>query len=308
MKNLPTGEDLEDGIDPERDIDIDGDYPDSLFDDRTRDAQLEGLRHRVATLSILVPCLFCGILLIGYLDLRYRVGQIQTTGSKKVQTLSEDIVHKIESLSYQYETLDSSLTKALAAIEQSFTLIKDRLKQNEQTIENLTAASETGEKTLSLLEGNIAGHKDFLDKLEKELGGRLNEDANILTALQNDIMGQRKEIARLVERIEAIQKDARIQETAIRHLLESQVDEETLDHSLGETRASYEEKMLLLDEKIKSIADELLWLGKRVNVIQISVEGHEAETPYPEGAPGTGSKTSGEGLSPHGIQEQEITE
>ena len=308
MKNLPTGEDPEERIAPEKDIDIDGDYPDSLFDDRTGDAQLEGLRHRITMLSILVPCLLCAILLIGYLDLRYRVSHIQTTGSKKVQTLSEDIVHKIESLSYQYETLDSSLTKALAASEQSSTLIKDRLKKNEQSIENLSAASETGEKTLSLLEGNIAGHKDFLDELEKELGGRLNEDANILTALQNDLMEQRKEIADLVERIEAMQKDAQVQETAIRHLLESKVDEETLDHSLGEERTSYEEKMLLLDEKIKSIADELLWLGKRVDVIQISVEGHEAETPNPEGASGTGSKPSAETPSPRGIQEQEITE
>ncbi|MDY6988542.1 MAG: hypothetical protein SWQ30_10840 [Thermodesulfobacteriota bacterium] len=306
MKNLPTGEDPEDGISPERDIDIDGDYPDSLFDDRTGDAQLKGLRHRITMLSILVPCLLCAILLIGYLDLRYRVSRIQTTGSKKVQTLSEDIVHKIESLSYQYETLDSSLTKALAVIEQSSTLIKDRLKKTEQSIENLSAASETGEKTLSLLEGNIAGHKDFLDELEKELGGRLNEDANILTALQNDIMAQRKEIARLMEHIEVIQKESQIQETAIRHLLENKVDGETLDRSLGEERASYEEKMLLLDEKIKSIADELLWLGKRVDVIQLSVEAHEKETPESEEASDAGSDTSAQALSPQGIDEQEI--
>ena len=307
MKNLPTGQDSEDGISPDRDIDIDGDYPDSLFDDRAGDAQLKGLRHRMTMVAILVPCLLCAMLLIGYLDLRYRVSHIQTAGSKKVQILSEDIVHKIESLSYQYETLDASLTKALAAIEQSSTLIRDRLKENEQTIEDLFAASETGQKTLSLLEGNIADHKDFLDKLEKELGGRLNEDANILTVLQNDLMGQRKEMAHLMERIEVIQKDSQIQETAIRHLLENKVDGETLDHSLGEERASYEEKMLLLDEKIKSIADELLWLEKRVDVIQLSVERHKSEMPESEEASGTESNTGAEAQGPQGIEEQEIT-
>ncbi|MDY6950880.1 MAG: hypothetical protein SWE60_05165, partial [Thermodesulfobacteriota bacterium] len=293
---------------PDRDIDIDGDYPDSLFDDRTGDAQLETLRHRIRILSILVPFLLGALLLIGYLDLRYRVSHIQSAGSKKVQTLSEDIVHKIESLSYQYETLDSSATKGLAAVEQSLTLIKDRLKTNEQTIENLTAASETGEKSLSLLKGNMAGHQDFLEKLEKELGGRLNEDANILTALQNDLMGQGKDIARLMERIEAMKKEAQIQETAIRHLLEDKVDKETLDRSLGKERTSYEQKMLLLDEKIKSIADELLWLGKRVDVIQLSVDEHKAKRPASEKAPGAANRTGADTQSPQGIQEQEITQ
>ncbi|MDY6838165.1 MAG: hypothetical protein SWH78_09340 [Thermodesulfobacteriota bacterium] len=308
MKDLPTGEDSEERIAPERDIDIDGDYPDSLFDDRTRDAQLERLRHRMTMLSILVPCVLCALLLIGYLDLRYRVSQIQTTGSKKVESLSEDIVDKIESLSYQYETLDSSVTKALVATEESFTLIRDGLKKNEQDIETLTTASETVGKALSLLEGNMAGHKDSLDKLEKELGGRLNEDGNILTALQNDLMGQTKEMGHLMERIEAMQEEAQIQETAIRHLLENKVDNETLDHSLGEERASYEEEMLLLEEKIKSIGDELLWLGKRIDVIHLGVEGHEAVSPDSEGASGTGTKASAEIPTPRGIREQEITE
>jgi chromosome segregation ATPase len=308
VKNVPTEEGPEDRIAPERDIDIDGDYPDSLFDDRTWGSQLEGLRHRITTLSILIPLLLCAIALIGYLDLRYKISHIQSAGSKKVETLSEDMVHKIESLSYQYETLDASVAKALTGIEQSITSIKDRLKESEQGIAELATASETGKKTFLLLEEKIARNQGFLDGLEKELGGRLNEDANILTAVQNDLMGQSKEIARLAERMEAIQKEAQIQETAIRHLLEDKVDKETLARSLAEERANDEQEMSLLDERLKSLADEVSWLGKRVEVIQLGLEGREADASKVKGASDKGSEASGEASSPLDIHEQEITE
>jgi DNA repair exonuclease SbcCD ATPase subunit len=308
VKKLPDGEDPEDSIAPERDMDIDGDFPDSLFDDATWDSRFESLKRRVTMQSMLISALLAAILLIGYLDLRYRVSQIQATGSKKVQTLSEDIVQKIESLSYQYQTLDASLTKGLAALEKSSTLIKERLAKDQEAIENLSASSEMEKKTSSLLQQGVASHKDALDKLEKQLGGRLDEDANILTALQNDLMGQKKETARLLETMETIENLSQGQESAIKDLLESKADKEALNRSLDEERASYEERLSRLDKEISSIEDHLSRLERDVNMIRTSIEGHEAQSPNPPSGPDASAPNRAAAPAREKIEEQNIGE
>jgi len=307
MNKYPVEEGSEDGISIEGEMEMNEELHPPFYQDEIRNAELHKLNHRVTMLSILIPCLIGAVLLIAYLDLRFRMSQTQTTRSKKVETLSEDIVQKIESLSYQYETLDASLTSGLSALEQSAASIKERLARDEKTIEGLTA-SKTDKKTFAALQKNVTGQQESLGKLAKELRGKLTEDGNILMVLQNDLMGQKKEIADAVELMEEIREKDKEQESSTRHVLDGKVDKETLHHSLKEVRASYEEERILLEEKLKSAEKALLRLEREVNMIKKSIEEPGTEDFLRKGELSEGSTSSTPAPVSDTILEQEIKE
>jgi hypothetical protein len=105
----------------EKDIQIDGQHPDSFYDDELRDSRRDSdihrLSRRVTILFILIPCLLCAILVLAYLDVRERLSQFQTAGSREVQTLSEDVLNKAASLSDQYVKLEKTSAEIHKRVE-----------------------------------------------------------------------------------------------------------------------------------------------------------------------------------------------
>jgi chromosome segregation ATPase len=286
-------------------------HPDSSYENELQDLRqisvVHRLSHRITMVSILIPCLFCAILLFAYLDLRDRITQIQTTGARDVETFSEDIVSKIESLSYQHETLDSSLTGELAAIEKSFALFKQGRKKSEQAIDNLIE-SKTDKKAFSALKKDIAKDNESLEKLSKELNRQLDEVANALAALGNNLQGQEREMAEVYEYIDAIHKESQKQGAVIRHLSASKVDKEAFDHSLKKERAGYLEEMVLLEKKIMTVKEAISWIEKRIDAIETSYGLPESKSPQPQEKPVSETTDSSSLTVPDNILEQEITQ
>ncbi len=292
----------------DRDIQINGEHPDSFYEDEIRDlrrdSDIHRLSRRVTILSILIPCLLCAIFVFAYLDVRKRLSQLQTAGSREVQTLSKDILNKAASLSDQYMKL-----------EKTSAVIQENVKKLEGDTKRLSASqvdkkalgiankkrSEEVAKTFAALQEDVAQQKASLDALAKDLNQRMED---ILTGLRADLKAQKKEMAKAVKVTKDIQNKGQERESAIRHLSEGKVDKEELDNLLEKERV----RMSLLEKKLKSLAQEVLWLEDRLKLTGKMGETLEGDPSQPKEKPAAGATESSPTPRPGKIMEQEISE
>jgi hypothetical protein len=306
VNQFPTDNNGEDDMPLEKDIQIDGQHPDSFYDDELRDSRRDSdihrLSRRVTILFILIPCLLCAILVLAYLDVRERLSQFQTAGSREVQTLSEDVLNKAASLSDQYVKLE----KRSAGIQERVEKIEGDIKKlntskvdkNALDMANKKRSEEVA-KTFAALQKDVAEQKASLDALAKDLNQRLDE---ALTPLRTDLQTQKKEMAKAIQVTKNIQNKGEEQESAIRRLSEGKVDKEALKSLLENDRV----RMALLEKKIKSLVEEVLWLENRLKLTGKMGETLEAPSPKPDEPPVAG--TTGTSPPPEAgkIIEQEI--
>lgn len=292
----------------QKDIQIDGQHPDSFYEDELRDlrrdSDIHRLSRRVTILFVLIPCLLCAIFVFGYLQVRKRLSQLQSAGSREVKTLSEDVLNKAASLSDQYVKLE----KTLAAIQENVNKVEgdtERLNASKVDKKALGIANEkrSGEvaKTFAALQEDVAQQKASFDALVKDLNQRLDDT---LTALRTDLKAQKKEIAKAVQVTKDIQNKDQERESAIRRVSEGKVDKEALDIRLEKERV----RTVLLEKKIKSLTEEVLWLENRLELTGKRSEVREAESPQPQKKPAAGATESSPTPKPGKIIEQEISE
>jgi hypothetical protein len=306
VSQSPTDKNGEDDISLDRDIQINGEYPDSLYEDEMRvlrrDSDIHRLSRRVTILSILIPCLLCTILVLAYLDMRQRLSHFEAMGSRKVQTLSEDVLNKAASLSDEYVKLE----KASAVIQENLKKLEGdtkRLSASKVDKKALGIAnkkrSEEVAKAFAALQEDVAQQKASLDGLVKDLNQRLDDT---LTALRTDLKAQKKEMAKAVQVTKNIQNKDQEQESAIRRLSEGKVDKEALDILLEKERA----RMSLLQKKLKSAMEEILWLEDRLELTGKRSETLQGEIPKPGKPPETTDRSPAPEAGK--IIEQEISE
>ncbi len=322
MNELPQDEDSNNKISLEEDLEMGGEDPRAFYHDEMRDLQrdtdIQKLSHRMTLLFILVPCLLCALLAFAYLDVRGKMSQLQSSGAEEVQALSEDVVGKVESLSQQFEELEKSSAARLSILKDSFISMQEAYKKNQRKIEELggTKADKKdleqaedkrfGEmvKTLSALQGSVADHAGAIETLSEKLKKELNQEANVITAVQSDLREQGEQVAKLVQGVEVLQKKALQLDLNLKLLADGKADKGAWkEFRLGELG-----KAALLEKKIESLAGDLSWLEKKLNVTREKRASEEsAETPSKEETtPATPTGTAWPGSEK--IIEQEIKE
>jgi DNA repair exonuclease SbcCD ATPase subunit len=262
VNQFPTDNNEEDEIPLEEDIQIDGQHPDAFYEDELRhlprDSDIRSLSRRVTILSVLIPCLLCGILVWAYLDLRERLTELQTAGSREVQTLSEDVLDKAASLSDEYVELEKTSAGIRQRVEKTEENIKmlNTKKVDKKALDMANKKhSEEVAKRFAALRKDVAEQKASLDAFAAHLNQRLDD---MLKPLRSDLQTQKKEMAKIGQAVKNIQNKTQEQESAIM----GKVDTETLKSLLENERV----KVALVEKRIKSLAEEVLWLENRLNL------------------------------------------
>ncbi len=326
MKNSPTGEGPEDRLSLEKDILINGERPDSLLPNDTREfkkpSNAQKPNRKITLIFILIPSLVITLTLLAYLDVRQRLGRLQTTGFREVQAFSESVLDRIKSLSYQYTELDQSVTDKLTSMEQSLSSIKEDMKSTQQEITKLTASKldhkdfEAAEKkrSVEITEAVSALRKDVnqqsvgLEELIAQLNTQLHDTRDTLSSLGKDLEAEKNEMAELFHVIETIGKEDQEQEEAITALAKQKLDKEALDALLQNKLEKYEKQTGLLEKKITALEEEIAWFEKQANLIAPGQDETTVEKPHPNTGP-TGEAGENESTSgPEKIIEQRIAQ
>jgi hypothetical protein len=252
----------------EEDLAMTEDDSDAFYEDelrgQERDADIDRLRHRMTLLFILIPCLLCAVFAFAYMDMRNRLNQLYSSGSQKVEALSEDIVQKVSSLSQHFEKLEESFGKRLSILKDVSVALQDDLKKSESKL-NALASATIDKKTFDNATADLASLKESLAKqeaairgLSKKLQKELDQEANAITAFQSDLRVQGERFTETVGMIEDLQQKALKLELKTRLLSEKMVDKDAWEEANG--------KRALLEKKIKDLAEELAWLTKQLNL------------------------------------------
>jgi septal ring factor EnvC (AmiA/AmiB activator) len=322
---FPTDEDSEDQIPLKKEMAMHREDFDSLYQDEIRDMQRDSdihrLSHRVTMLSILIPGLLCAIFVFAYLDTRERISQIQATGSREVQVLSEDVVDKVASLTDQYTKTEKSIADRISTLEKTSALMEKRLKGSQQEIKKLTASkvdNKTFEQTekkrseevsniFSALQEDVAQHKASFEELAKELSKKIDHGTNAMTAFQNDMDRHGKQMAKVLQAIEAIREEDKKQASLIRHLSEHKADKAQLGSLLNSKLANYEARLALLEKEIRSLNGKP-HTGKQIAPAAKDNTERAAQSPQPSGKHVDETATSTPTNPPGKIIEQDIAE
>ena len=308
MSKSPIDKNADEDIALEKDIQINGQHPDSLYEeelrDMRRDADIHKLSHRVTILSILIPCLLCAVFVFAYLDVRDRLSQLKTAGSREVQTLSEGVLNQAASLSDQYVKLEKTSVVIQGRIEKIEGEIKklntSKMDKKASEMANKKRSEEVA-KTFAALQKDVSQQKASLEALAKDLNQRLDDT---LADLQIDLKAQKKEMAKAAKVTENMQNKGEARESAIKRLSEGKVDKEALEDLLENERI----RMGLLEKKIKTLVEEVLWLENRLKLTGKMSENLEVESPKPGEPPVAGTTGSSSAPEAGKIIEQEINE
>ena len=326
MKKFPTGDGPEDDLPLERDIQIDGERPDSYFSDDSGDlgspSNVQGLNRRITFVSLLLLCLVIILILLAYLDMRQRLGRIQTRGSRKVQSFSENVLDRIKSLSYQYTELDQSVTDRLSSLEKSLAAIKEDVSETRKEITGLTTSKldqkdfEAAEKewsaevakTLTAFRKDIEQQRATLEESVARVNSELGEARHTLSNLGKDLEAGKNEMAEIFHVMETIGKEAQEQEEVVSSLLEKKLDREAVDALLKDERERHQKETALLEKKLKALEEEIGWLEKEFNITEPGHSHTKAESPPRNGESVEEANSQVAPSPPEKIIEQEITQ
>lgn len=323
---FPHDEDSEDQVPLEKELEINREDLDSLYQDEVRemqrDSDIHGLSHRITMLSILIPVLLCAIFVFAYLDMRERVSQIQTKGSQEVQVLSQDVVAKMTSLTDNYTRIEKSLADRLLALEKSSASMEKRLKDSHGEIKKLTTSkvdnktfeqtekrrSEEASNIFSAIQKDVAKQKESFGVFAKDLNEKIDQTTDAITAFRKDMDKRGKEIAEVLQILEATREEDKKQASLIRHLSEHKLDKEQFDSLLDNKLANYEEMLAVLEKEIRSIKGEIPRAGQQTNSGSKNNLERGAQSSQPEGKHGGRTTTGTPASVPGKIIEQDISE
>jgi len=200
-------------------------------------------------------------------------------------------------------------------LEKTSALIQKRLEKIDGEIKKLNTAkmdkkasemankkrSKEVAKTFAALQKDVSQQKASVDALASNLNQRLDDT---LAGLQTDLKAQKKEMARAVKVTENIQNKGEARESAIRRLSDGKVDKKELDNLFENERI----RRGLLEKKIKTLVEEVLWLENRLKLTGKMSETLEVESLRP-GEPPVAETTDRSPAPETGeIIEQEITQ
>jgi len=256
------------------------------FHDRAemRDLQMESdiqsLGHRVTIVSILIPCLFCVVLVFAYLDMRQRLSQIQNIESTNVQALYADVLDKVESLSGKYKDIEQSLLARLEALEKSSSSIDEDLKENRQKIKELVLSKGDKKALEKMARDRLKGIGDRLSSLQEDMAtyrstvedslsnitNKLEKETTDLTAYRKDFQVWKDRIAGVSQAVEAVHRKGLQLDLAFKLLSEAKVDKKKWDAFLKEEKewkVPWEEKIQFLENDMLSLEKQLIRLRAR---------------------------------------------
>jgi archaellum component FlaC len=258
-------------------IGTDQENPDTLLQSDTSDHRVDKLSQRVTIIAILIPCLVCIVMVIGYFGIKKRFVAVQGSGEKEVQSLSKNIESSYSSLSVQFAKLDKTIQEKVAAIEKETASLKKDFTKVSASIKSLEA-SKSGKRDLKNLIAKLNKKFAAIEKNTKLLAinvktleDKIDQD---LKGITDTISGSDSEVTRLKEELAAISA--------------SVIGREDLEIALRAEQQSYQERLANMSDdykkKIAMAQMKLKELEKRLRSVEEKPT-RSAEKPSAPAAP-----------------------
>ncbi|MBW2109550.1 MAG: hypothetical protein JRI36_12930 [Deltaproteobacteria bacterium] len=316
MKTLPPDSDIDQDIPLEEDLALDTGDADTFYKEEMRDlqqnAELQKLSHRTTLLFILIPCLLAAVFGFAYMDVRNRLNRMQSASTEEVRRLSADLQKRVATLSEDFKKLETSMGERLSILKDASVAMQERVKANQRRIKALGVASVDKKvfekaaadrsKELAELKAKLAEQQSSVQGLSQKLLKEIDEEANVITAMQSDLREQAERLAANSAAIEVVQ-----QKVLKLELRTKALSEQTIDKADWEALKENEhKKMAALEARIKDLDNEVSWLEKKLKLTRERPAKASEKSPQTPVQKETSVSKSGTAGAPDRIIEQEI--
>ncbi len=213
--------------------------------DLQTESDIQNLGHRVTIVSILIPVLFCAVLVFAYLDMRQRLSHIQNMESTNVQAIYEDVLDKVKSLSGRYKDIEQSLLERLEVLERSSSSTDKNLKEHGQKIKELFSSKGDKKVLENIVKDRLKRISDRFSSLQKDMvtyrstigeslnnmTSKLEKETADLTAYRKDIQVWKDKIDEFSQAVDAVQRKGLQLDLALKLLSEAKLDRNKWDRS-----------------------------------------------------------------------------
>jgi chromosome segregation ATPase len=155
---------------------------DHRYQEELTGLRVEKLGQRITFITFLIPCLIGVLVLVGYIDLKLRIGHSQDSETVGVKDLSSNMDSRFSSLSLQYAKLQESFTK----LQEEFSKKQAPMDELFLTFEQTTTALRADLKNI---EQQFAQQREINTAENEQLEQRLIASQNSLETLSADLQG-----------------------------------------------------------------------------------------------------------------------
>lgn len=187
--------------------------------------KIDKLTQKVTLLSILIPCILGLLLVFLYFDMTNKVGQVDSSGSAKVQNISKELEKTITDIKEKSEAVEKSLG---VKIDKTLADIDNRMKKAEKNISFLTYAKMNKKQTVA----DLKKVNDSIIKLQENLSAVSNSTAELVSIAEV--------LKKLSGEIEPVKQSVKLLREDFEKTNNSYITQEELDDKLKKQKRLFQ--------------------------------------------------------------------
>jgi len=236
---------------------IDGETPDTEYEESVGDARIAKLNQRVTIITILIPCLFGALLFFAYLNMKKDVDTTFSSEAEEVQKISEALESRFSELSAQSKALEDRFVERIDAVNKTITDLKGKVDKNRKRAATNRAnnANKASKKTVSL---SVA-------KIDASIAALQQDLAALLTEIKDLDSARKGELGRFSDALGVQRGASDSLRKELTDLSATQIDREELDAFLDDRQKSYQQN---LDQVEQMLRAKLLAVQKKMSKLE----------------------------------------
>lgn len=195
----------------------------------TNNRQIAKLTQKVTLLSIFIPCILGILVIFLYFDITNKVGQVDSSGSAKVQSISKELEKTIATIKTTTDELEKRVNSRLDRIDNILTRINNKIKKAEKNIDFLTY-SKANKKTMK---AEFEKLKKQTKTIKTELSGTIKTElSDTIKPELKIVSNQHAQLVKIAEQLKARTNEIDSLKASIK----------TLENNIGNTAKSFVSK------------------------------------------------------------------
>jgi len=233
------------------DIELNGSDENSIYQSEIDEGRIDKLGQRMTQVAVILLCLIAAAMAAAYFDVRKKLQRFESSGTMRVQDLSENLDASFSSLSVQVAKIEDSLNKQIATFQALNADLDKKIQKLARTDKSLRSV-KVSKKTLT----------SELKKIETALAALREETATAAGELRQYKKEQIAQFQRLSTTLAEATKDIDDLEATAADLSGLRDDIKELESTVQNERKMYRTSLDKLETDMRA---KLLALEKRIS-------------------------------------------
>jgi len=205
------------------DIELNDTEEHPLYQSEMDEQRIDKLGQRMTQVAVILLCLIAAAMAAAYFDVRKKLQRFESSGTMRVQDLSEDLDSSFSSLSVQVAKLEEALNSQIASLQTMNADMEQRIKKlvrADKSLRSVKVSKKTLTSEMQKIEAAMGGLQEELAATSGELQEYKAEQLaqlNILSATIADATAGINALEATMADLNSLREDVKKFETTVRN-------------------------------------------------------------------------------------------